>query len=559
MKKPTNSYCYVVTHDADIAESAGRLGLAPHGKTGGRKAFLAGPREHDERYIALLNDIGDYDIDSISEGLRTGGRGIPDFDSLISVAFPLEGGFACAGDFWGINSHYWFHDESTFCCSDNVFLVAAITGADLSRESMWEYLFFLSPVGESTWFQDVKKLRPGEAIHYNMESHTVSVTEPYDLESILINPEGPDLGGALARFFEGAGSVLDGRGAAVSISAGSDSNTVLSCVRGFGIPYKTYSFGAQHLVETRQIELNSRRLEFDWTLVDMSTFSSNWRDRFSRTLPVTNGLLNPYRTHYEEYYGSIPEEAAIFEGVMGSQFLKGEFAIGSTISLAHRTAIISDEPLDRIIEREFEGLPDPFLKGMAEYIADVHGKRLQNVNTPDGFRAFRSWAFEFIPGRIFSGIILLASLGHSVYQPLISPMILRSLYRKGLGFIRDLNFRSAYGGPVSSLEPEALIVRETDRDIFNMTLDRGVSFREAITFPSWRLGIMRKKRNVIRKFRYRNYQFGQVDNKAIRDETWEYARSIEGSHPFVDTLIEGKKWIKEAATLGMMLEIIRSE
>ena len=85
MKKPKNSYCYVVTHDADIAESAGRLGLAPHGKTGGRKAFLAGPREHDERYIALLNDIGDYDIDSISEGLRTGGRGIPDFDSLISV------------------------------------------------------------------------------------------------------------------------------------------------------------------------------------------------------------------------------------------------------------------------------------------------------------------------------------------------------------------------------------------------------------------------------------------------------------------------------------------
>jgi len=51
-------------------------------------------------------------------------------------------------------------------------------------------------------------------------------------------------------------------------------------------------------------------------------------------------------------------------------------------------------------------------------------------------------------------------------------MILGSLYLKGLGFVKDLNFRAAYGGGVSSLEPEALIVRETDRKNFNTVIDR---------------------------------------------------------------------------------------
>jgi hypothetical protein len=557
MQKPTNSYCYVSTLDHGVAESSRRLGLAPRGEVGGRRIFFSAPEVRDGDYLAVMNDIGDYDVDRIKSWLRSGGGGVPDFDSLVSAAFQFERGFACTGDFWGINSHYWFRDGTTFCCSDNVFLVATIAGRDFSRESLWEYLFFLSPAGERTWFHDVRKLRPGETILYDAAKHDLAITDPFDIESALRERAPHELNDALSGFFEGTKRVLEGRSAAVSISAGSDSNTVLSCVRGFGIPYRAYSFGTPHLVETRQIELNSKRLAFDWTLVDMSDFGSSWRDRFRRTLPLTNGLLNPYRTHYQEYYGAIPREAAVFEGLMGSQFMKGEFAAGSTISRAYRTAITTDEPLDHIIRREYAGFSEPFLGGMIEYITDAHGARLKNVNTPDGFEAYRSWAFEFIPGRIFSGIVLLASRDHSVYQPLISPMILGSLYRRGLGFVGDLNFREAYGGAVSSLEPEALIVREMDRDIFENVLDRGISFREVLELPPWRLKLARKRRNILRKLRNRNFRFGQVDNRAIRDEVGGYAQSLAGSHQFIDELLRGERWNKEAATLGMMLESIR--
>jgi len=117
----------------------------------------------------------------------------------------------------------------------------------------------------------------------------------------------------------------------------------------------------------------------------MSRFRSGRRDRSSRTLPVTNGLLNPHRRHYDEYYGAIPPEAAIFEGIMGSEFLKGEFAIGGTISRARREVLTTDESPDRIIRRGYGGFSEPFIGGMIEYIGDVHGARLMNVNTREGF------------------------------------------------------------------------------------------------------------------------------------------------------------------------------
>jgi len=38
----------------------------------------------------------------------------------------------------------------------------------------------------------------------------------------------------------------------------------------------------------------------------------------------------------------------------------------------------------------------------------------------------------------------------------------------------------------------------------------------------------------------------------------EYAGSFAGEHSLVDLLLEGGKWSKEAATLGMILESVRS-
>jgi len=135
-------------------------------------------------------------------------------------------------------------------------------------------------------------------------------------------------------------------------------------------------------------------------------------------------------------------------------------------------------------------------------------------------------------------------------------MILGSLYLKGLGFVKDLNFRAAYGGGVSSLEPEALIVRETDRKNINTVIDRGVSFREALTPSPRRVKLAKKRRDIMRKLRHRNYRFGQVDNRAIRDEARVHSQSLDGNHPFIDELLRGERWSKEAAMLGMILESI---
>jgi len=557
VKRPPDSYCYVATTDRSVADACRHAGLARGKDSGDRETYFGFPGTSGDSYISVINDIGDYEPEQIQESVRSRGEA-PRYDSLVSAAFMVDEGFLCTGDHLGIHTHYWKKDGKTFCSSDNVFLTGFITGSELSRESLWEYLFFLSPIRDRTWFDGVARLRPGRSIAYEARSHRVSERESYDPDSMLASDDGPGMIEAVRTFFEGAKRVIDGKRAAVSISAGSDSNTVLSCVRSMGMPFKAYSFGAPYMIETRHIARNAKRLGLDWELIDMSRIESTWRDRFRRSLIDTNGLANPYRTHYVDYYDSIPAESPLFEGVLGSELMKGELAPGSTVGIAHQASISSSRSPRDAVRGKFPDLPRKFTDEMAEYISDTHGGWLTDVDTDQGYRDFRSFALEYEPGGIMAGIILQGAKNHSTYQPFASPMILRAAFREGFGIKHDLNIRSDDCGPALIIRGEAKIVRETDPEIYNAMLIRGISFRESLDLPAWRLRPLKRIRNAVYKRINRKYLFAQVDNRTVFDETREYAQALAGRHPLIDDLLTGTRYHKEAATLGMILDVVRS-
>ena len=473
----------------------------------------------------------------------------------MSVASLLDDGFACLADFYAIGTHYRYEDDDTFICGDDLFLVAALAGVDLSLESLYEYLFFLSPAGERTWFDGVRRLLPGQGLRYEADGHRVSVTGAIPVIERLASIDAGSIGEAVRRFVEAAGRAVDGTRANVSISAGSDSRTVLAILRGIGAPIHAWSFGSPGLVETDLIGRLVRDFDLEWTLVDMSEFRSPWVERFRRTLRETGGLLNPYRTHYGEFYDRMPAGEPVFEGVLGSQFMKGEMAVGSIVSPAHHDVLSGGMTVERSVERHFAGLPDDFRRGMAAYLADVHPNALNDVHGDAGAAAFRRWGLEFFPGRIFAGMIRLPMKRRAVYQPLIAPSIVASVNGMDLGIARDIGIRCDHRGPIAVLEAEAMIVRDLDPEIYRSVLDRGISFREVLELPCPARRLVKKWRNGVAKLRYRGWRWGQVDNVDVDRETAAYAAAAAGRHPLVDLLLEGSH-PKETATLAMIVETL---
>ena len=554
-----NVYLYIDCREGSVSPPVQGLESRRFDTVNERKAEFATSRAGaDGSFTAVMNDLGDYDPEMIVERIRSGGKVCSDYDSLVSMARATVDDFLCVTDSWGIQNHYWFMDDDVFICSNNLLLVARAIEADLSKTAFFEYLFFLSPLGERTWFDNIRTLRPGQSLVYDRVSRKLETGPYFDPVDELFDrdPSSRTIEEASDAFFSRAVNVLSGRRAALLLSAGSDSRTVLSALRKSGLPITAYSFGTPDLRATVEIEALVSMLGLDWDLVDISPLAGGWEERFRSSCLLTSGYLNPLRVHYDLLYERIPREHAVFEGIFGSQSIKGEFCEGSTVGRCYAEVIRRGNTVEGAVKKHCPGISPDLAGRMVEYISDTYGRDMIDTDTGAGMRNFYSLAFSMVPGRIFSGMMLLGASEHDTYYPFLSFDLLRSVYSRGLGARRSLSIRSDFPGPVAALVPESIIVRSMDREIYRSVLDRGVSFREALEYPMKLSEAIRKARNLIRKIRFRGYFAGQVDNTAIHVKMASYIRRARSVHPLIDGIADEPGLSKQAANTGMILEIV---
>jgi len=560
MKLADSSYCFVSSGAPAVIEAARRLAIpevAGNGGNGRICLFASSRSGGEQRHLYMINDQADYTDRDVLEHAISGGGTSPPYDSLVSAAFIDGPVFRCISDYWGLREHYWYEDRDTFVCSDNIFNVAALTDRDISEESLFEYLFFLSPIRDHTWFAGIRCLLPGQGLAYDRRARTVLLSEPLDCAGDLLgeNATAPDIAPAVRSFFSNARRRTGAGTAAITLSAGSDSRTVLAGLISSGFPLKAYSFGTPALYETREIERLTRRFGIDWRFIDIDDTDARWFELFRESTADSNGLLNPLRTHYEILYGTIPADEVIFEGILGSQFLKGEHCVGATISAAHRDSITGGASPERALETHFAFLGELLYPRMREYILDRYGGELLDVDTPRGLRAFQSFAFSVFPRRIFAGMVMIAGRDHGVYLPFISPCILKAVLGRGFGIARNVSLRSDAHGYIRSVLPESVIVRELDRRIYTSVLDRNFSFREVLEYPFFLVRLLKAMRVAKKKVRYRNCVVGQIDNSRIEGLVARYAHDQAGTCRFIDALVKDGRHFKEAAQIGMIRSI----
>jgi len=562
-KNENQRYCFVATRSEDLKNRLDLLDmhLVAKGVAGARYTyFFSNANVPDPAFTTVINDQEDYSVEETIQAVRSGRTPEHSYDSIISFGCLGERLFCCAADFWGVNSHYWAENDETFCCSNDVFLVAGLQRSSLSRESLYEYLFFLAPMRARTWFEGVKTLRADQTLVYDLANHTLQLSEPTDLaDELIYSPSGVmPLNESIDRFFQGAKASIRDRKAMLCLSAGSDSRTVLSCLRRYGLHPMTYSFGRPDMWETHDIMKVVKKYDIPWELVDLTGFENDWEVLFREASAWSNGLVNPFRVHYHAIYNRIPEETSLFEGICGSEFVKGIEAIGAMVSSHHAWTIKGNHTIGEAIDSRFGFLESDFRSFMKEYLQDEFGDELSDINTEKGLRRYQSFALEFVPSRAFAGLIQLSGRRHSVFFPFMSPGILKSVFARRCGLAGGVDLRDDFVGYVKAIQIEAEIAKYADKEIFESMLDKNISFEEATKKPALAYVVIRKARSLRKKLEYRNLFRGQVDVAQMRERVRAFVAKKGISEQIeLSGSSQVDKCLKELANLAVVEDLAK--
>ena len=474
------------------------------------------PKKSDILWSRCLNRMAHVGLDKVDPPnqleknvQQKGGS----FHSLESFVCLFSGGYECLSDFWGINTHYWFQDKDSFICSNNILFVARVIEASLSLDGIYEALFFNAPLS-CTWFDRVNCLNAGEKLTYTRGSHMVKVsTSP--VQDRLNNLPEVSLVESANEFFEKVKHTFSGRDCYLCLSAGSDTRTILACMRNKHIRVKAVSFGSDTYKETVLIKKLVQRYKVPWSLVNLNGFENDWVRLVTRSIVEGNGLLNASRLHYFRLYDFLPSGSPTFEGILGSELVKGEISFGAIITDSHRAVIVEGMSIEKALKKNYPEVPEDFCKSAALYLTEKFSGTLRHIETEDGRRDFVQYALEYIPSKMFSGLVHVAQTHHEMYYPFLSPLIISAIFRSGYGVANSVNLRKDFD-PYRSIIAQSKIVQFMDKELYRTLLDRRMTFEEAEKGNNIVFKVKRKYRGAVDLIKYSGYyKRDQVDNSLL--------------------------------------------
>jgi hypothetical protein len=339
---------------------------------------------------------------------------------------------------------------------------------------------------------------------------------PYDL---LFNTNEPDNNyvDSFIEYFNNFKQSDVSNNTGISLSGGSDSRTVLSGLMYTGKYFETYSWGGSEYLETYKIKKLADKLSLKNTLIEYEELAAYYDKYLAQGVFLTNGMLTAVHQYY--YYTKLPENINLFEGYLGSEFVKGELSDGM-IKQVYYDIVKNNLTLTESLDKHLGDLGGDMKKRMSEYIGNTFGDSFENVDTDTGKRKFQEYLIEFIPSRVFSGIINHGiALGVNYYLPFFSPEILRKLFNAGYGIKNNISLRKDFPGTEKIIEVQSKIVKKINPDIFSSLLDRNVKFSE-YNLPLFISGNLRK---------YRNYKDKQKIKKLPVTEQVDYKNIAKNS------------------------------
>ena len=375
--------------------------------------------------------------------------------------------FLISGEFFLFFFYYIKSDQ--FIISDNLFVVAQLLNSSYSETAFYETLFFTKPKNENTFFANISTTVREQSICLTYKSGQVYITPSNDLFRLLKEPSSANLA---EKYNDIIKTVNNFKDAHISLSAGSDSNTLLSALLFNNSKPTFHSWGNKQYLELQLIKSNIDILGLDWSVTSFEGMYDNYRDKNNSNMFVTNG--NNHTLHQAHFYADMPG-INLFEGYMGSEFAKGELSDGMYTPVM-RDILTGTRSMKKSIHHHYNELAPETYRKFEEYILDNYEKEITNINTDEGFENYQRHFFTFAPSKIFSPLALLAlNKGINLYWPNLDIEFLRSVYSSGYGLMHMATLRKNYSEQ-NSLKPLYLLNRHFNSPLMSKPLDRNVAF-----------------------------------------------------------------------------------
>lgn len=476
-----------------------------------QERFLFRSSNNTPIYLSIINDINDYQQDNVKISCAKSK------DSLVSYATIDNNVIILETDFWGIQNHFYYIDSDTFIASNNIFIVKSILDKKITFdiESIYEYLFFGAPLNDKTWFSGINCLKPGQSISYSLNTEKLKISAPINFQEELMKPACSIIE-ASDYYYKNVKNVIRDKPVCLSLSAGSDSQSILAGLNYYKYNVRCVTWGEDNYLEKDRVKLLIENLSLASSFIPISKFRIDHQEYFLRGSFVTNGFMNPLRTHYYEIYQKDIKCNNYFEGILGSEFVKGEISIPTMTSTLMKEVISDKKTVEQVIEKYYAELTTEFKSKFVQYIQDVHSNYLIDINTRNGLNNYAIYAFQFIPSKIFSGLILLIKDNRKVYYPYLNQKILNSVFWNGYGIVNTNSISNKFNHRLKSIVPESIIVQKYNKNIFVNVLDRGISFKDALNNEII-LKAKKMKSKIKARISYDESKFGgQIDNLEIK-------------------------------------------
>lgn len=445
--------------------------------------------------MSCINDLKDYSLNDIKNNLLSNTDN-PDSRTIFSLAFNTDDRFVCISDKWGLFPFYYYKKNNQFILSDNLFLIANLVNPSYNEEALFETLFFGKPKNSNTYFSDIFTTIREQRIVFTYSTGEISISSSNDLYGLLntVSSENP-----AEKYNEIVKTSRFLPDCHISLSAGSDSNTLLSVLLYNKCKPVCHSWGNDKYLELQLIRKNIDRLGLEWSITSFEGMYDNYIENNRKNAFLTNG--NNHTLHHAQYY-SCNTNINLFEGYLGSEFTKGELSDGMYTPVM-KDILTGARTMKDALRIHFKELkPETYLR-FEQFILNNYEKEITNINTIEGFEGYKKHLFTFLPASVFSPIVNLAiDKGIKLYWPNLDIEFLRAVYSTGYGLMHTASLRNDYSAQ-KALHTLYLINKFSNSLSLGTTLDRNVSFKDVSKSASYYKVI--KKLNILRKkIRYYN-------------------------------------------------------
>lgn len=503
-----NSYLFISSNDNKIIGSSNifdeRFKYRKNIKINDKQVIIYNNYQGDNSKIfeSKINDFKNYEEHSLISRAE--------FDVMNNL-------FSCFTDKFGVQNHYYYYNSETFLCSNNIFYIYYIVKPEISIYSIYDAILFRKPYGKNTWFNDISCLKYGEMLDYKVSNHEINSKIYFDTFNYLMTSNDNNYIDTFIDFFEKYKGIYPDENNILALSAGSDSRLILAALINKKINFETFSFGGTDYLETYKIKKFCKKFGIKNTLIDFNELFENYDNYLGKAVFYTNGLAPSVNYYY--FYSKLPDNKNLFQGYWGSEFVKGELSDGMFTNFYY-DIIKNGVNLDNAVEKYLPNVDDNIKKDMKSYFLNTYNYLLNHtVDTENGKIAFQRYLLEFLPSKIFSGVVVGGlAFNRNLYLPYFSPIFLRNLFGAGLGIKNHLSIRNDYPGGSKIIQTQAKIVKLLDKRIYNSLLDRNITYAESF-LPLWTIKLLKIYRNFIDKNLIKRYpitkQFDDSEGRKI--------------------------------------------